>query len=299
MIRSKSLLLAASALCFTGCSDHKPEPPLPEGAVAYEASGIVREISEDRTFARIRHEEIPGYMPKMTMRLNVRDPDELTNIAVDDTIQFRLVATDETHWIDRIARVAATVDSAPETETAPADEAASIELEVGDILPDHALLSEDGTTIQLSDFRGKALAFTFIFTRCPLPDFCPRMSNNFRDARKMLRAEKNAPTNWAFLSVSFDPENDTPEVLRAYGETCRNDDPDRWTFAAASKETLSSFAPEVDLLLSPDMSHNLRTVVLDTEGRIANQFDGNLWTPEDLANAVKDAAAAGRPDVSR
>ncbi|MEI9864813.1 MAG: SCO family protein [Limisphaerales bacterium] len=144
-----------------------------------------------------------------------------------------------------------------------------------------------------SDFRGRVLAFTFIFTRCPLPDFCPRMNKEFAEARELLSTNSSASTNWQFLSISFDPENDTPDTLTRYAKYYREDNSDRWLFAAAPTNTLAELAPKLDLMVSRDgesFSHNLRTVVLDPQGRIARQFDGNQWTPQQLTDAMLEAA---------
>ena len=165
---------------------------------------------------------------------------------------------------------------------------------MGDLVPDYELLAEDGRMIRLSEFRGRAVAFTFIFSRCPLPDFCPRMGNNFAAARDLILTNAAGTTNWQFLSISFDPEHDSPEVLRIYARSYRHDNQDRWLFVTASQEVLRTFAPELDLMLSKEeggsISHNLRTVVMDPLGRIHKFFNGNQWTPEELAAALQEAA---------
>lgn len=120
------------------------------------------------------------------------------------------------------------------------------------------------------------------------------MSNNFHEARELILATSNAPTNWQFLSISFDAEFDTPEVLSNYGSVYRGGNADRWLFASASAKTLANLAPSVDLMIMRDgeniMSHGLRTVVLDPQGRIFRQLDGNKWTPRELADAMLEAA---------
>jgi protein SCO1/2 len=120
------------------------------------------------------------------------------------------------------------------------------------------------------------------------------MSNNFFETRKLILATADAPTNWQFLSISFDPDFDTPEVLSNYGTVYRGGDDDRWLFASASAKTLANLAPSLDLMIMREggniMGHGLRTVVLDTQGRISRQLDGNKWTPQELADAVMEAA---------
>jgi protein SCO1/2 len=146
--------------------------------------------------------------------------------------------------------------------------------------------------VRFSDFRGKALAFTFFFTRCPLPDYCPRMNNNFKEARALLLSQPNTPTNWQFLCVSFDAEFDKPAHLANYAKMFRGDDEGRWLFASASPDALAELAPRLDLKVAREagsFSHNLRTVVLDPQGRVHKQFDGNEWTPRQLADALLQA----------
>lgn len=263
----------------------------------HTTQGLVREIAPDHHKAVIRHEAIPGYMPAMTMEFNVRNTNELSGISVGDTVTFRLTATEETHWIDQVKKVASPTNSVLAT-TPPITPSQTGELKPGDLLPDYELISETGKAIHFSDFRGKAVAFTFIFTRCPLPDYCPRMGNHFAKARELILANTSAPTNWQFLSISFDPDFDKPAVLSSYANFYRKDNADRWMFAAAPMSSLAQLAPRLDLIVNREaggsISHNLRTVVLDPQGRIHRQFDGNLWTPAQLAIAVTKAANAAK-----
>lgn len=252
----------------------------------------MRDIAPNRQTAVIRHEEIPGYMPRMVMELIVRNTNDLVGIRVSDEITFRLHATDDTHWIDTIRRVGQ-AQSEPEKSEATSAVGLGAELHPGDEMPDATFLSESGVPVRLSDFRGQALAFTFFFTRCPLPDYCPRMNRHFSEARELLRQRPNAPTNWQFLCVSFDSEFDKPAVLAGYAKLFRGNDTNRWLFAVAAPQVVAELAPRLDLLVAREagsFSHNLRTVVVDPQGRISTQFDGNGWTPQQLAEAMSEAA---------
>jgi protein SCO1/2 len=166
-------------------------------------------------------------------------------------------------------------------------------LKPGDMLPDGELVTEDERHIHFSDFRGRAVAFTFFFTRCPLPNYCPLMNRNFDQARALLLSETNAPTNWQFLSISFDPEFDTSQVLSEYAGEFRGTNAAHWLFAGATTNTLARLAPRLGLMVmrqGNSLSHNLRTVVLDPQGRICRQFNGNQWTAQQLADALLEAA---------
>ena len=260
----------------------------------YDTRGVIRALPADHHKVVIRHETIPDYMPAMTMEFTVRNPDELGGFNEGDRITFRLTATVDTHWIDHVRKVTRTsgTPSSPTPRTAVDGVTA---LKVGDRVPDCELIDESGRHLHLWDFRGKSVALTFIFTRCPLPDFCPRMGNNFAKARESLLAagKGKTPTPWQFLSISFDPDYDKPEVLSNYADFYREGSEEGWLFAAATTGSLAELAPRLGLLVDREpgggISHNLRTVVLDPQGRIYRQFTGNEWTPEDLAKALLES----------
>ena len=254
---------------------------------SFAARGIVEKIGFDLRQVTINHEAIPGYMAAMTMDFSVQNTNELNGILAGDQITFTLVVSKNDGWVENIHRTGQTASII--TNTMPV----MPELQPGDQLPDGTLTTEDGRPVRFSDFRGKAIAFTFFFTRCPMPNYCPLMNRNFAAARDLITSTPNAPTNWEFLSISFDPENDTPEVLANFGGFYRHGDPSHWLFAAAPTNTLAILAPSLDLMVvhqGASISHNLRTVVLDPHGRIYRQFDGNQWTSRELADTVLDAA---------
>jgi protein SCO1/2 len=259
----------------------------------YSAIGVVEKIAPDRMHATIHHQAIPGYMMEMTMSFPVKDTNELKGIFPGDKITFTLVVSKTNAWVENIHYVG----HSSETNAMPMQMNMSgdmPELKPGDMLPDGVLIAEDGRQVHFSDFRGQAVAFTFFFTRCPMPNYCPLMNRNFSAARNLVLAKPNAPTNWELISISFDPQYDTPQVLASYGDFYRNGNPAHWLFAAATARTLATVAPGLDLMIvhqGTSISHNLRTVVLDPQGRISRQFDGNQWTPQDLANALLNAAS--------
>jgi len=265
-------------------------------AKSYSARGVVEKIAPDRSQITIHHQAIPGYMMEMTMDFRVKDTNELSGISPKDEITFTLVVSSNEEWVENIHRIGRSNETTTNGMSMPMNLSGGVItpfLKPGDRLPDYTLTAEDGKQIRLSDFRGKVLAFTFFFTRCPLPDYCPRMNNNFKEARKILLADANAPTNWQFLSISFDPGFDTPEVLASYANVYRGDDTNRWLFASAPTNVLADVAGRLDLIVmrqGNNISHNLRTVVLDTRGGIYRLFDGNLWTPQQLADAMGEAA---------
>ena len=262
------------------------------GTKSYDARGVVRQIAPDRRKVTIQHEAIAGFMPAMTMEFNVKDTNELIGISPSDEITFKLVVGENDSWVEGIHFVAHRVENV--TNNTFTFHFRSFELKPGDLLPDCEFMSENGGKIHFSDFRGKALAFTFFYSRCPLPDYCQRMNKYFSEARKLLMTTPDAPSNWQLLSISFDPGFDNSEMLSSYASIYRGEDTNRWLFVAATTNALAHLAPQLDLMIMRDgnniVSHNLRTVVLDPHGRIFRQLDGNQWTPQELADAIQQAA---------
>ena len=280
-------------LALAGCKPAASAPPGPASVVpkTYAVQGVVQAVAPDHRRATIKHDAIPGYMAAMTMDFSVRDTNALAGISAGDKISFTLAVTDTDDWIENVQRVGPA--DAFGLSGPPGWHVSEPGLEVGDPLPDYEFTDENNRLVRFSDFRGRALAFTFFFTSCPLPEYCPRMNQNFAETRKLLRSATNAPADWQLLSISFDATFDTPQMLSSYARFYRGNDTNRWLFAAASTNTLAGLAPKVDLSIWREggtMSHNMRTVVLDPAGKIARQFDGNTWTPTQLAEAIIEAA---------
>jgi protein SCO1/2 len=288
-----NLFIIAFLFAAAGC---KPESSAPGGndpiVKTFNVRGVVQQIASAKRTVTIKHEAITNYMPAMTMDFVVKNTNELATISPADEITFKLVVREADHWIENIQFESHHAGAVTNNVDKPHNNI--IEVKPGDLPPDDGLTAEDGRTIHFSDFRGKVLAFTFIYTRCPLPDYCPRMGRDFQAARDLILAKAAAPTNWQFLSISFDPKYDTPEVLSNYGNYVRGTNADRWLFAVAPMETLIYLAPSLNLMVRYEkdltVSHNLRTVVLDPQGRVYRQFDSNLWTPQQLVDAMLEAA---------
>ena len=283
------LVIFFGLLLAIGCKRESPVPPVSAATnQTYSVRGVVQAIPSDHRHATIKHEAIPGYMAAMTMDFSVRDTNALASLAPGDEITFTLVVTADDDWIEHIQRTGKFGLAGP-----PGWHVVEPELEVGDQLPDAEFTSETGGKIRFSDFRGQAVAFTFFFTSCPLPEFCPRMNRNFSETQKIILADTHAPANWQLLSISFDSDFDSPQILQGYAGFYRGTNADRWLFAVAPTNTLRGLAPKLDFRFWRDngvLSHNLRTVVVDGGGKIFKQFDGNDWTPQQLADALRSAA---------
>lgn len=288
------------ALGLVGCKQKVPVPVAANASAAeipreYSVRGVVRRVELERRSVVVKHEEIPGFMPAMTMPFDVKEPKELNGLKPGDQIGFRMLVTTNDGWIDRIQVLGS--DTNAVAAPAPVRITSSVALlEAGSLLPDYTLTNELGRVIRLSEFRGQVLAFTFIFTRCPYPDFCPRMTDLFARAQKNLAGQADAPKNVRFLSISFDPEHDTPELLRAYAER-HNYDPSHWTLATGAWDQLEPLTGHFGLLFGRDvppekMEHNLRTVVVRPSGKIQAILPSNEWQSEDLIREIRAAAAA-------
>ena len=276
------LLLSFVHLFVAACNRAPSRPPIAaEQTATYEVRGIVRKVDSEKRRAVIAHEAIPGYMDAMAMEFSVPDANDLAALQPGATVSFRLSVTDTKSWIDRVQKIAGAV-AVPE---APA----SAGIGVGAVVPDCALIDQSGRQFRLSDFKGRALALAFIFTRCPLPDFCPRMNEQFSVAQRELAG--GADANWHLLSISIDPAYDTPERLAAYAPRF-NADSARWTFATGEPGEIDKLAGAFGLRAvreGAELNHTLRTVVLDPAGRVQAIFAGNEWKPAELIDAMKRA----------
>src|SRR5437660_2578578 len=254
------------------------EPPSPSKESerdmhSFEARGVIKELETDSRTVLVQHEAVAGYMPAMTMPFKVLDSNELAGLRPGDRISFRLRVTDTESWIDGITRIG----SIQVSEQVRFAEPARIQHESS--RPKHPLMSfkftnELGQAVALGDFRGQALAITFFFTRCPIPDYCPRLSKNFQEASTRLGLITAGPTNWHFLSVSFDTQFDSPRVLKAYGEMYHYD-PAHWSFLVGSAESVGELAGLSNAKVERDagsFNHNFRTLIIDAAGHLQMVF---------------------------
>ena len=261
----------------------------------FQAQGIVQELDPDGKTVVIQHQAIPDYMPAMTMPFVDKNPSELVGLRRGDSITFRLNVTSTNGWIDHVAKTGV-VQVIEAGSSSPIIQVVRDvpPLDVGDELPAYHFTNELGQAVNTSQFRGQALAFTFFFTRCPYPNFCPYVSRGFEETQKKLAAMTNAPTNWHLISVSFDPEYDTPATLKAYADL-RDFNPARWDFVTGDLADLTAFGGQFGEYFGHDgaggINHNLRTVVVDARGRVQRIIQGNTWTSDELVAEIIKAAA--------
>lgn len=237
-------------------------------------------------------EAIPGFMDAMIMPYTLRQPNVLSELHPGDTITATLLASKDGDLLDEIVVIAqAKADYKPPVSYRP--------LNPGDAVPDFKLLNQSGETVHLAQFRGKVLLMTFIYTRCPLSDYCPRMSRNFARLDKMLAANPALYAKTYLLSVSFDPKYDTPAVLRSYGGAYTgnytNETFGHWDFVAPSQAELDSvlkfFLVGATLEKDKTITHSLSTIVITPQGKIYRWYPTNDWTPDQLFADVKELVA--------
>jgi len=300
--RFAGIILLLSFIFVSGCSQQDRDahgPASPAQSQHFAVRGIVREIKPDGKTAVIAHEEIPGYMEAMTMPFRVKDTNELAKVTVGDQVTFRLVVTQDDGWIEGLEKKGANLDLPPSRDLFR--EVREVDpLKVGDPLPNYRFTNQLGQVVAMNDFRGKALAFTFIFTRCPFPTFCPRMNTHFAEAHRRLAALPDLAGKWHFLTISFDPQFDTPAVLKKYAENHRYEAGKHWSFLTGALVDMDALTEQFGLYFSRDgaqgitFNHNLRTVVVNPGGKVQQVFSGNEWTVEDLvAEMTRAAQAAG------
>jgi protein SCO1/2 len=171
-----------------------------------------------------------------------------------------------------------------------------LELEQGDRPPDYHFTNELGQAVSLSGFQGGVAVFTFFFTRCPYPTACPLLASKFSQVLEKLPQSPGAPARWRLLSISFDPANDTPAILKEYAQSCHYD-PARWSFLTGSLADLTDLADrcgEHFQITGETIVHDFRTVVVDPSGRVRKIIPGNSWTSDDLIREILNAARCSR-----
>ena len=297
MIAAVATVLALAFVLFptVGCrQDSSTKPVQSNPQKTFPVRGKV--VSTDATHVTLDHEAVPGFMEAMTMPYKLKDPGVLSELHQGDRITARIVVQQDAAGfrdpeLDNIVVIA---QARPDYKPAVQYHAPS----VGDVVPNFRLLNQSGRNISLSEFKGKVLVVTFIYTRCPLADYCPRMSRNFAEIDKSLAGDPALYRRTHLLSISFDPEYDTPAVLRSYGgaytgnytkETFAH-----WDFAAPPEKELSQvtqfFGVGVTQGENKTLNHSLSTAVIGKDGKIAAWYPTNEWKPAEVVAAVKQAA---------
>jgi protein SCO1 len=257
----------------------------------FPLKGVVRQVDAKTGEVTISHEEIVGFMSKMTMPFNLEDKTLLEEIQPGDEVEGSLEVRYDGDAVKDMNLVDLTVVRRPSTAqgaASPPTEPPSETLKPGDLVPDFTVTTQEGRELKLGDLKGEVVVLTFIYTRCPLPEFCPAMDSKFADLARRISAVPGRAERIRLLSISFDPEHDTPEVLAAHAGL-RGAKPPLWTFAVASHRELEKVASRFGLVYVPgtrEFSHNLRTAVIGPDGRLATLEVGSGWTAAELLKVV-------------
>jgi len=272
------------ALTLAACSS----PPAPR---TYPLQGQVLAVTPDREEATIKHEEIKGFMAAMTMPYKMKDPQQLSGIVPGDLINATVVVETNGVFVTDVKKVG----EAPLEQVATATPLASSGFELlkpGEPVPDEEFVDHSGKKRKFSTFKGSPLAMTFTYTKCPLPDFCPLMDRNFAAIQETLKADP-ALKNAHLVSISFDPVTDTPPVLRKHAGELKAD-PAWWTFLTGDRDKIDQFASRLGMTISRDdptdpssITHNLRTAIVDADGKLVKVYTGNEWKPDQLVADLK------------
>ncbi len=288
-----ALILAAVGLGLAACSKSAPT----ENAKRYHMAGKVLSIDLDHNTMSVDMQAIPGYMDAMTMSFNVPDAHNLATVQVGDEIAADIVVKEDSTYVENII---VTKRPAPGSQTPPSSQH---EPQPGERVPDFAMIDQDGKRIHLSSYRGVVLLVTFIYTRCPFPDYCPLVSKNFAKVYAATREDPELRGRVRLLSVSFDPKHDTPAVLKQYGKSFRlttGGDPfDRWEFAAVPARELPKVADFFGFFFNESggqITHSMSTIVISPNGTVYKWYSDNAWGPDDLFDDVSAVLHRGETD---
>jgi protein SCO1/2 len=283
-----SIALILLGVVAAGCGS-------PSDRREYTLQGQILSITADRKEANIKHEEIRDFMPAMTMPYKVRDAEQFANLEPGDLITSTLVIVSNDAYLKDVKKVGdAPLEKGP-AEAAPAASSGFELLKPGESVPNGSFVDQDGRTRDFESFRNSPVLMTFIYTQCPMPTFCPLMDRHFKTIQDTLAADP-ALKNVHLVSVSFDPATDTPEVLKAHARKV-GANPARWTFVTGDRDEIDKFGMRFGVSVARDMTnpkditHNLRTAIVDSKGTLVKAYTGNEWTPEQVLADLKHVAA--------
>jgi protein SCO1/2 len=286
--RSLFSLLALLIACASLLSCQPQQQQMSEGK-RYELKGKVVSVDRVQQRVTISHEEIRDYMDAMTMPFNLKDPSIIKDILPGDAIQATLVISDTSAWLEDVVLTKPGVKVPAAEQPAAAKEAAP-----GDAAPDFSFINQDGKRATLKQYKGKSVLLTFIYTRCPLPEYCTLMSDNFNEIDKELQKDSDLYNRTHLLSITIDPEYDNPKVLRSYGaahtgnytsETFRH-----WEFATGTKDEIKTIAQFFGLTYYTEKDqivHSLRTAIIAPDGKVYKVYTGNEWKPEEVVRDLR------------
>jgi protein SCO1/2 len=266
--------VALASLFTPGCAKH------------YPVRGMVIGVNAPEQTVVVSHRDIPRYMPAMSMPFRVRKPSELAGLYPGAQIEFNLVTRKSGSYIERLRRVGGGLAIEDQGDRIPLP-SNPYRIAVGEAMPDFILTDQLRSPVRLSDFRGKVIAVDFIYTRCPLPDVCPRLSAGF--ARVQTRFRDKMPSDLVLLSITIDPRYDTPEVLLGYAKTW-NARPEGWRFLTGPDGEIETVARRFGMNYWPEeglITHTSQTGIIGRDGKLAATVDGSSFAPAQLGDLIE------------
>jgi len=258
----------------------------------FQLEGQVVALEPARKLITVNHKEIKGFMPAMTMPYDVTDAKLLDGIKPGDLIDATLVVFSNGAHLTEIKKTGEAPLPAPPPDAPKPTASSGFELlKPGEAVPDAPFVDQNARTLRFSAFKGAPLAVTFVYTKCPLPTFCPLMDRHFASMQKALKDDP-ALKSAHLVTISFDPVTDSPAVLRAHAKELGADF-SRWTFLTGDRDEIDRFAARFGVSVSRalndprDITHNLRTAIVDRNGKLVKVYTGNEWTPEELINDLR------------
>ena len=284
------LLLCASLAC------QRAQPKANNAqAKRYDLKGTVVAVDKAKKEVTVSHDDIEGYMPGMTMAFPLRDEWAFDVLTPGNKVTATLVVDSNSFWLEGIVISAAAGEPINSGTTAGAEQS-----KVGQEIPDFTLVNQDGKHISLKQYRGQALLLTFIYTRCPLPEFCPLMSNNFAELHKKMIADPALKDRTHLLSITFDPAYDTPKVMRSYGAAYTGEYTQEkfthWEFVTGTPAEIKRIAEYFGLTYYPEKEqiiHSLRTAIIAPDGKVYKVYADNDWKPNDVLREVQSLLGTG------
>ncbi len=279
-------LAVAVVLSVAAC---RQAPPPKE----YQLTGQILSLKPENQEVLVKHDDIPGFMMAMTMPYKVNDATLLTDKVPGDLITATLVVGETTAYLSTLTRTGHADVEVPAVQP----EVSGLDMvKVGELVPDAMLVDENGTSFSLSSYRGRRVAVTFIYTRCPDADFCPLMNQHFLAVQQLIKRTPGL-AGTQLLSISFDPEFDRPAVLAEEARRLEAD-PTVWRFATGTTDEITRFASRFGVTVTrddtPALVHNLGTAVIDAQGRLTALHSTNRWTPSELVAELQAAASSQR-----
>ena len=284
-------VLITSAMAVASCGPASSER-------TYTLQGQILSVTPDHLEATIKHETIPGFMQAMTMPYKVREAKEFASLKPGDLITSTLVVVSNDAYLKDVKKVgeAPLEQMSPTGLAAPASSGFEL-LKPGEAVPDTVFLDQDGQKRPFSSFQGSTVVMTFIYTKCPMPTFCPLMDRHFVALPSKMKAQPSLK-DVRLLSVSFDPIIDTPPVLKKHAASL-GADPSRWTFLTGDRDDVDRFAARFGVAITREMAdptnitHNLRTAIVDAKGVFVKAYTGNEWTPDQVLNDLTTTVGQG------